>query len=280
MLDRATGIALWAIVLTVLCYLLSYGFNTLRWCILLWAHGVRISWWQAYRLTWAGNFASNFLPSTIGGDGFRMLAIHPYAGSKTVSIGSVVLDRIINMAAMTCLLPFPLVIFGSNLHSLLGLAPGSTFSITPVAAIQKLFKKYFPKIISAYESWSQKPLAFVFAFLAAWPSNLFPMAASYLIARQLGMSVNFWQVMSVQTVSYFLSVLPISVNGYGLREVAFTTLYTLLGASVEQASTLALVTRFLTVLSTIPGAIWLSSSVSTAAGLDDAAGPSREDLDL
>ena len=146
-LDRATGIALWAIVLTVLCYLLSYGFNTLRWCILLWAQGVRISLWQAYRLSWAGNFASNFLPSTIGGDGFRMLAVHPYAGSKTVSIGSVVLDRIINMAAMTCLLPFPLVIFGSNLHSLLGLAPGSTFSITPVAAIQNLFKKYFPKIL-------------------------------------------------------------------------------------------------------------------------------------
>jgi hypothetical protein len=74
-------------------------------------------------------------------------------------------------------------------------------------------------------------------------------------------------------------VLPISVNGYGLREVAYTTLYSALGASVEQASTLALVTRFLTVLATIPGAIWLSSTVSDAVGLDDDPNPAQESIE-
>ena len=66
----------------------------------------------------------------------------------------------------------------------------------------------------------------------------------------------------MQTVAYFLSVLPISVNGYGLREAVFTTLYSALGASLEQASTLALVTRFIIIVSTIPGAFWLSSAVT------------------
>src|SRR5512145_2161626 len=93
-LDKAAGIALWAILLYIVFYLLSYGFNTLRWCSLLWTQGVKISFWRAYSLNWAGNFASNFLPSTIGGDGFRMLAVHPYTGRKTLSIGSVALDRI------------------------------------------------------------------------------------------------------------------------------------------------------------------------------------------
>lgn len=269
--DRASGIAPWALLLAFLCYLLSYSFNTLRWCILLWAHDVRISFWQAFRLTWAGNFASNFLPSTIGGDGFRMLAVHPYTASKAISIGSVALDRIINMSAMACLLPMPLVIFGDSLLQLIGLA-----ALLP-PGLQKLFEKYFPKIVGAIRAWASKPWAFVFAFLAAWPSNLFPMTATYLLAHQLGMTVSFWQVMSVQTVSYFLSVLPISVNGYGLREVAFTALYTLLGASLEQASTLALVTRLLTVLSTVPGALWLSSAVTAASGVDAQSGPGRED---
>jgi uncharacterized membrane protein YbhN (UPF0104 family) len=269
-LDKASGIAFWSLALSLLFYLLSYGFNTLRWCILLWAQTVRISLWQAYRLTWAGNFASNFLPSTIGGDGFRMLAVHPYTGRKSISIGSVALDRIINMAAMACLIPAPLIIFGTTLGSLFGFA-----TLLPTR-LQKLFEKYFPKILAAFRSWASKPWAFLYAFLAAWPSNLLPMAATYLIAHQLGMAVSFWQVLGVQTVTYFLSVLPISVNGYGLREVAYTTLYAALGASVEQASTLALVTRFLTVLATVPGAIWLSSAVTNAAGLDDGPGPAQE----
>jgi len=280
--DKAAGIALWAILLTVLFYLLAFGFNTLRWCILLWAQNVKISLWQAYRISWAGNFASNFLPSTIGGDGFRMLAVHPYTGSKTISIGSVALDRIINMANYVCLLPVPLILFGATLRDLLGHLLGHTTRAVPLTALalppglQKLFEKYFPKILAAFRAWASKPWAFVFAFLAAWPSNLLPIAATYLLAHQLGMEVSFWQVLGVQTVTYFVTVLPISVNAIGLREVAYTTLYTALGASVEQASTLALVTRFLTVLATIPGAIWLSSVVTGAAGLDDVSNPIQE----
>jgi uncharacterized membrane protein YbhN (UPF0104 family) len=105
----------------------------------------------------------------------------------------------------------------------------------------------------------------VYAFLAAWPSNLLPMAGTYLVARQLGIDISFWQIVAVQTVTYFLSVLPISFNGYGLREATYTTLYPALGATLEQATTLALVTRFLMVLVTVPGIFWLSGTVAGAA---------------
>ena len=288
-LNKAAGIAIWAVLLSLVLYLFSYGFNTLRWCILLWAQGVKISFWQAYRLNWAGIFTSNFLPGTIGGDGFRMLAIHKYSGRTTISIGSVVLDRIINMAAMACLIPAPLMIFGTSLLSRtkslpkgnshpMGLLsargicheqPGGRLAATFIPpGLQILFERYFPKIVAAVRLWGSKPWTFFYAFLAAWPSNLLPMAATYLLARQLGMNVTYWQVIGIQTITYFLSVLPISVNGYGLREVAYTTLYGALGSTLEQASTLALVTRFLIVLSTLPGTIWLTSSLAGKAGLD------------
>jgi uncharacterized membrane protein YbhN (UPF0104 family) len=288
-LNKATGIAIWTFFLYLGLYLFSYGFNNLRWCILLWTQGVKISFWRAYSLSWAGIFASNFLPGTIGGDGFRMMAMHRYIGRTTISVGSVILDRIINMIAMACLIPLPLIIFGSSLllqgqllpegksHPIGLLPAGAVCHAAPKgwlaatvipSGLQKLFEKYFPKIVAAVRLWGSKPWTFVYAFLAAWPSNLLPMAATYLIARQLGMNVTYWQVIGIQTVTYFLSVLPISINGYGLREVAFTTLYTALGSTLEQASTLALVTRFLNVLSSLPGAIWLTSSVTGVAGMD------------
>ncbi len=248
---QLSEISWWAIALAVGFYLLSQAFNTLRWCALLWAHDVNITFWQAFRITWSGIFASNFLPSTIGGDGLRMAAVYPYAKSKTVAVGSVALDRIINMAAMTCLVPLPLIMFGAKLNTLLALA----LPVNPRA----LTEKYFPKIAAALREWAGRPQAFAWAFLSAWPSNLTPMFSTWLVARQLGMDVSFWQVMAVQTVAYFLSVLPISVNGYGVREVTYAALFVALGASLEQASALAVITRFLIVLVTIPGAVWVSA---------------------
>ena len=41
------------------------------------------------------------------------------------------------------------------------------------------------------------------------------------------------------------------------------------GATLEQATALALVTRFLVMLATIPGALWLSTSVAGVAMQDD-----------
>src|SRR5258706_571223 len=264
-LAKATGIRPWIILLVLVLYLLSFGFNTLRWCILLWAQDVRITFWQAFRMTWAGNFASQFLLSTIGGDGLRMVGIFRYTDPKTIGIGSVIPDRIIKIAAMDCLTPGTLLIFCSSLGKLFSRASFAA----PLGWLQRQFGHYFPKVIAAFKTWAQRPWAFAYAFLAAWPSNLLPMAGSYFIARQLGMDVSFWQVIGVQVITYFITVLPISFNGYGLREVTFTTLYIALGASIEQASTLALVTRFLMLLATVPGAFWLSGAVTHMA-LNDA----------
>jgi len=255
--EHLSQISLGWVFLALGIYLSSQAFNTLRWCVLLWAHSVPITFWQAFRITWSGIFASNFLPSTIGGDGLRMAAILPYTRSKSVAFGSVALDRLINMANYACLLPLPLWFFGDKLNTL--------FALALPFDLRQLAEKYFPKIAGALREWASRPAAFGWAFLVAWPSNLAIMLANYVIARQLGIEISFAQVMAVQTVGYFLSVLPISINGYGVREVTFTTLLVALGASLEQASAMAVITRFLAVLVTVPGALWFSRVASDVA---------------
>lgn len=262
-LQKAAGIAPWALVASTLCFVGMYAFNTLRWGSLLWVQDVKITFWQAFRMVWAGVFASNFLLSTIGGDSFRMIGVARYTERKSIGVGSVILDRIINMVAMVCLIPLPFVVFGGSLAGMLRPA-----AVIVPEGVRKLFERFFPKIADVFRAWASRPSAFVYAFLAAWPSNLLPMLSTYIIAQQLGMHVTFWQVMAVQTVTYFVSQLP-SINGYGIREGAYTTLYTALGASLEQASTLALVTRFISVIATVPGALWLSKSVTDVVSQDE-----------
>jgi len=57
-------------------------------------------------------------------------------------------------------------------------------------------------------------------------------------------------------ITYFITLLPVSVNGYGVREVAITGLYMQVGATFEQAAALAIVSRVMLVAETLPGVLW------------------------
>ncbi len=254
---QLAGLNGWALVAVFGLYLLSQAFNNLRWCSLLWSRGVKITFWQAFRISWSGIFASNFLPSTIGGDGLRMVAILPYARSKSLAVGSVALDRLSNLASMACLFPLPFWVFGSNLNAVFSLALPFNW--------RAWVERYFPKIGNALREWASRPMAFFWAFLIAWPSNLTFMLGNFVVARALGIEVSFFEIMAVQAVTYLLALMPISFNGYGVREVTMTSLLVALGASLEQASSMALLTRFLVVLVTVPGALWFSGVASEVA---------------
>jgi glycosyltransferase 2 family protein len=56
----------WYFVLSIVLMLLSRTAVAGRWHTLLRTGGVKITLWQSWKITYAGLFASNFLPTTIG----------------------------------------------------------------------------------------------------------------------------------------------------------------------------------------------------------------------
>ena len=80
------------------------------------------------------------------------------------------------------------------------------------------------------------------------------MLAIWVTAQGLGMSVTVTQVAGVTGLTYLLTLIPVSINGYGIREAAMVALYAQLGAVAEQASALALISRLLMMAVTLPGA--------------------------
>jgi glycosyltransferase 2 family protein len=254
----ASGIG-WGVTVAALGFQMSsYLFNNARWFVYLISQRVKIGYWQAMRLTMSANFASNFLPSTVGGDTIRMIALLGYTDRKVVAFGSVILDRLTNMAAMACLLPVSWITFKP-----VGLLMGASLISAP--RVREKIANFTSEIREAVKVWAGHPWAFFLAFLIAWPSNLLPMLASFLIAKSLGIDVTYLQVIGVQTLTYFISTLPISIGGYGVREMAYTALYMALGATVEQSLSLALITRFFMLITSLPGAIWLPQSLTKFA---------------
>ena len=95
--------------------------------MLLRSGGVKARWGQSLRITFAGLFATNFLPTTIGGDLARLAGAIQYGFDATVSAASLVADRLIGLAGMVFVLPlgFPYLGQISNPQGRLGLSLSS-----------------------------------------------------------------------------------------------------------------------------------------------------------
>jgi glycosyltransferase 2 family protein len=253
----------WVIPLVLLLYYSGMVINALRWYILLRAQKVEISFLAIVKIVFAGAFVSNFLPSTIGGDAVRVVGVQQIIGNWAISTASIVVDRLLNVLAMVASSPFSLMTFGSSLFHLFGAGASATPAVAGIVPARfsdwrKMGQRLWQPVKSALSMWWNQPVTLVIAFIAAWFSVFVVFVAVWWLARLLGIQVTLYQVIGINVITYLLTLIPISFNGYGVREFAMVSLYLQIGASVEQASMLALITRSFMLVETLPGVLWLS----------------------
>jgi uncharacterized membrane protein YbhN (UPF0104 family) len=247
----------WILAAALLLDLAGQFLNALRWYILLRSQQVAIRFSESLKISFAGAFASNFLPSTIGGDVIRLVNINRYTSKEGLSLASIILDRLVNVLAFVTVLPFSF-----------------TFIPLPVSEVRNDLFFSFPlfiknirlwilqsgrQFLDAYKLWAEKPADLLRAFVTSWFSIVVIFISAWLVGIGLGIHVSLFQVAGITAIIYFITMLPISINGYGLREVGMTFLYLKLGANAEQATMLVLITRFLMMLVTVPGVFWIGS---------------------
>ncbi len=269
LLSKQNWAALWAAVrglsLPVLVgawalYGVGIMINAWRWHTLLRGVDLPVSWWKAVRLTFAGAFASNFLPSTIGGDALRVTGILDAADAEK-ALASVVVDRALNVVAMYSFLPLTWRTYGAFLPAL-----GRFNGAAPAGALawvgeNKRVRAWLVRFRQALAMWGRTPRTLAAGLAIAWLSLVPPFTATWLLAVALGIPVAWYQVAGATVLSYTAALLPVSLNGYGVREVTIVGLYTALGATSGQALTLAVATRFLMMLVTLIGAPWVSNAI-------------------
>jgi hypothetical protein len=67
-----------------------------------------------------------------------------------------------------------------------------------------------------------------------------------------------WKVIGLFSLAYFVSLVPISINGYGVQELTITFLLSsVAGVSVPVSATVAVLHRMLMMLVSLPGAFTL-----------------------
>ena len=138
-------------LVAIVALTISRLFAAARWYILLKSAGVEISFFRSIMLTFTGNFSSNFLPTTIGGDVVRLAGAMQLGYDRAICVASLIADRLIGLAGMSVALPLGLVpVFSIN------------SGISQSIAIPALFQKgldFTKRTFESFSIWMKKPFA-------------------------------------------------------------------------------------------------------------------------
>lgn len=233
--------------------LISRLFAATRWYVLLRSAGVEIPLLRAIMLMFTGNFSSNFLPTTIGGDVVRLGGAMQMGYDRAICLASLVVDRLIGMAGMALALPLGLI-------PLVALDGGGLVQSFTLAGFFQKGMDFAKRTLEAFSIWLKKPLGLSGSLLATLGNQLFIYLMIYLLLQGIDHHVSFWLVAGMYTLTYFVTLIPISINGLGVQELSMAFLLVQLGGlTSSESATIALLTRVLFILTSLPGAFFLPS---------------------
>lgn len=247
----------WMFLVFILIGLTSRFATFGRWNSLLSASAEKMSWKDSLKLTFAGLFASNVLPTTIGGDVVRLAGAIRLGISGSLAAASLVVDRLIGMTGMVLMLPFairflPLLRKGeqASLQAMAG--------IGFLGKIRQWFLKNLEKVWLSVKRWIDQP----FSLLKGLGFTLIHQLCVYLVIKlfinAMGEDLPILTIAGIWSLTYFITLLPISINGLGLQEVTVTNLFSVMGGiSVSTSIALAIFLRILWMLVSLPGAFFV-----------------------
>ena len=245
---------------------ISRLFVAARWYVLLRSGDVRISVGHAAALTFTGLFSNNFLPTTIGGDVVRLAGAMQLGYDRAVCLASIAADRLIGMLGMLFTLPLGLI------PTLQNLGPAAS----PAPAWSGLFARgmgFVRRTVQTFSIWFGRPLALLAALGCTWGHMLCTFLTMSALIQALGGHVDLALIAGLWSVAYFVTLVPISINGYGVQELSLTFLFsTVAGLSTATSLTVAVLMRTLYVAVSLVGAIYLPG-VLAAVDKPQPAGP-------
>ncbi|MCU1430603.1 MAG: putative integral rane protein [Actinomycetia bacterium] len=219
----------------------------------------------------AGLFVGNVLPSTIGGDVVRVARATNTTGSSATAFASVVLERLTGMVALPLLVLIGFAFRPSQLNldhawiALLvaGVTLGALALVIVLAGHPRLAGRYadntnWTRFIGAIhigvDRMRRQPGEALYVLVTAFTYQLSVVISVLLIFRALDLPVPIAAGFAYIPAVSMVQVLPISLNGLGVREGMLVFLLTPLGVDRAPAVAAGLFWLFCTLVVSFAGA--------------------------
>ncbi|MEO8361026.1 MAG: lysylphosphatidylglycerol synthase transmembrane domain-containing protein [Vicinamibacteria bacterium] len=254
--------------------------STIRWKVLLDAAGSnKTTFGMLINSYMVASFFGNFLPSNVGGDVVRVRDSAKAAGSKTAALTVAFLDRVVGFVALYFIAMPAYLLGGTAVRGLAGarvillgltvlfLILGGIFAKSGLVTkvVELVGVKRFPWIHSRFESvqstvnaYRSRKGAVMKAFALSLVLQFLGVYYFYLIARALHIPLDLGTSLLMVPLCSLIQAIPISFNGWGVREGVYVLYFKQVGLPRESALAFSIVAAGLVVLLSISGlVVWL-----------------------
>jgi hypothetical protein len=266
----------------VLCYAAMLALATWRWRLLLETLGVDAPLRRLTSSYLVATFFNNFLPSNIGGDVVRVRDGSRLTGSTAASLAVVGIDRVLGFGALYALAAAAFLLGGSVERGLAGarvvlaglalvflalayvyFRPGTTRGLLAATRLDRFgwLLEQFEAAQGAVHSYRASLRSVVLALAASLALQALAVWYYVSIARALRIPLPVKAAFLMVPLCTLLQAVPVSFNGWGLREGLFTVYFTQVGLPRDSALAFSLVGAGLIVVLSLSGAVaWLTRS--------------------
>jgi uncharacterized membrane protein YbhN (UPF0104 family) len=260
---------LWVAALTV--FLLAQAVSSTRWRILAGVLGLPGGQGRFLAYYFIGMFFNLVLPTSVGGDVVRAWYLARQGGDspvgrRTAAVLSVLADRANGLAVLigvACVglacYPLPLPPWVTLTVIGLGMATVAGLVLLPVLPRLEGWLPRRPRIRQAVGGaviFVRHPGVLLGATLLSVVVQLANVVLAWLIGRGLGLAVPLAYYGVMTSMVAVLTLLPVSVNGMGLREWGTALLLAPLGVAESEAVTLSLLTFAVQAAASLGGCVF------------------------
>jgi uncharacterized protein (TIRG00374 family) len=260
-------------------YLVMIFASVWRWQILLTAQRLSLSSHTLVGSYLVATFFNNFLPSNIGGDVVRVRDTTLAAGSKTLATTIVAVDRAIGLSglllvaavgATTAQSPIthhavpggPLVLWAGFL-AVSGLLAATIALPTLTARVLAPARRFhyewveerLSRMTAAFARFRQEPGALLRCLAGAVLVQIVLVAFYLAVAHSANIVIGAWHLAVLVPVSFVVQMLPVSLNGLGVREATFSYYFLAAGLPIDSALALSLLGTVTIMVFSLSGAV-------------------------
>ncbi|MSU78767.1 MAG: flippase-like domain-containing protein [Gemmataceae bacterium] len=237
-------VELWfAAVAVLMCTQL---FSAKRWQMFTRRLHFPVGYWRCTAYYFIGTYFNLLLPTSVGGDVMRVLYLDNKSGRKLAALASVFLERLnglLVLIALGCVgvlvspLPLPIWIH-ATVWSVAGCATLGVLAL-PIAATSKWLPDPRRHQLQTVVGLMKLPRVWTLATAMSILVQVFGVISVWLIGQALNLNLPFTYCCILSPMVSLLTLLPISVNGMGVREVGTIVFLAPLGIDADSAKTLA-----------------------------------------
>ena len=276
-LNNFNALSGWPVAVTLFVFIIQFPISAWKWKVSLRMHRLDFSFIYLQKILCIGFFFNNFLPSSVGGDAYRIIKTIPRDGYKSRAVSAVLVERIIGLASLVFFgfLGGVIILLNESIFfvksyvmmSVTGGATGLIFYILVKAGVFNIFfarLKEIEKLKILFHNvghiWRNPNMVYKI-ILISFLFQILAIIAISVLFDALGVEGGYEKYAFISAVVGLAVVLPLSINGIGIMEGALAVTAVQLGMGYNDAIIVAFTLRILVLpLSLICGIIYLIDS--------------------